>query len=99
VVPTYPLYSRPKRSDHGPMYLRAKTRTKDGKTHRYWSVVECRRLHDGRVIQRQVLYLGELNDAQRAGWVHTIQAVENDRSSPRQLALFADDSPSVPDLS
>ena len=81
------------------MFLRAKTRAKDGKTHRYWSVVENRRLRGGRVVQRQVLYLGELNDAQRAGWVRTIEVLEGDRCPPRQLALFADDSKSVPELS
>ncbi|MBI2471059.1 MAG: hypothetical protein HYV59_07435 [Planctomycetes bacterium] len=57
------------------MFLREKTRTKDGKTHRYWSVVENRRVMGGGVVQRQVLYLGELNDSQRAGWVRTIEAV------------------------
>ncbi len=45
------------------MFLRATTREKDGKTHRYWSVIENRRLADGRVLQRHVLYLGEINDA------------------------------------
>jgi len=39
------------------MFLRATTRKKDGKEHRYWSIVENRRLSDGRVIQRHVLYL------------------------------------------
>ncbi len=81
------------------MFVRDKKRTKDGKTHRYWSVVENRRLADGRVVQHPVLYLGELNDAQRAGWVRTIEAVTGDRSRTRQLALFADDSPPVPALS
>ena len=48
------------------MYLRAKKRIKDGKEHRYRSIVEnCRNL-DGRVVQRQVLYLGEINDSQKA---------------------------------
>jgi hypothetical protein len=37
------------------MFLRAKTRKKDGKVHRYWSVVENRRTADDRVLQRQVL--------------------------------------------
>ena len=42
------------------MYLRAKKRIKDGKEHRYWSIVESCRNLDGRVVQRQVLYLGEI---------------------------------------
>jgi hypothetical protein len=45
------------------MFLRSKTRRKDGKKHRYWSIVENRRVADGCVGQRQVLYLGEINDA------------------------------------
>lgn len=44
------------------MFLRATTRRKDGKVHRYWSIVENRRLAGGRVLQRHVLYLGEIND-------------------------------------
>ena len=47
------------------MFLRCNARTKDGKTHHYWNVVENRRLPNGRVVQRQVLYLGEINDSQR----------------------------------
>ena len=43
------------------MFLRAKTRFKDGKEHRYWSIVENRRTASGRVVQRHVLYLGEIN--------------------------------------
>jgi hypothetical protein len=50
------------------MFLRSKIRRKDDKDHRAWSVVENRRVHDGRVVQRQVLYLGEINDSQRAAW-------------------------------
>ena len=50
------------------MFVRAKRRFKDGKEHRHWSVVENVRNRDGRVVQRQVLYLGEINDRQRAAW-------------------------------
>ncbi|MDG5997845.1 MAG: hypothetical protein E3K33_13020 [Candidatus Brocadia sp.] len=70
------------------MLLREKTRTKDGKTHRYWSMVENRRVSGRRVVQRQVLSLGELNDNQRAGWVRTIETVSGKEPRPRQLALF-----------
>ena len=48
------------------MFVRCKKRFKDGKEHRYWSVVENVRVSGGRVVQRQVLYLGEINDSQRA---------------------------------
>jgi len=50
------------------MFLRCSKRLKDGKEHLYWSVVENRRLLDGRVVQRHVLYLGELNGRQEASW-------------------------------
>jgi len=81
------------------MFLRAKTRKKDGKIHRYWSVVENKRVSGGRVVQRQVLYLGELNDAQRAGWVRTIDGLEPRKNNARQLALFPDDRDQLPELS
>src|ERR1700685_2596395 len=46
------------------MFLRGNTRIKDGKEHRYYTVVESARLQSGKVAQRQVLYLGEINDSQ-----------------------------------
>ena len=58
------------------MFLRSKIRRKDGKEHRAWSVVENRRVHDGRVVQRQVLYLGEINDSQRAAWSKAIEVFD-----------------------
>ncbi|TAN35214.1 IS1634 family transposase [Patescibacteria group bacterium] len=80
------------------MFLRAKSRTKDGKTHRYWSVVENRRVVGGVVVQRQVLYLGELNDNQRAGWVRTIEAFSGEDPKAKQVALFPDDREELPIL-
>jgi hypothetical protein len=56
------------------MYLRFARRRKDGKEHRYWSVVESRRCAGGRVVQRPVLYLGEINDSQHAAWSRVIEA-------------------------
>ena len=50
------------------MFLRSHLRKKNGKPHRYWSVVESRRLAGGQSAQRQVLYLGEINDSQEAAW-------------------------------
>ena len=79
------------------MFVRAKTRCKDGKTHRYWSVVENHRNRDGRVVQRQVLYLGEINDSQRAAWCRSIEVIDGDTQS-RQMALFASDR-EAPELS
>src|SRR6202158_964318 len=50
------------------MFLRSTTRKKDGKEHRYFSVVENRRVSRGRVLQRHVLYLGEINGSQELAW-------------------------------
>src|SRR6202051_3034763 len=73
------------------MFLRAKIRHKDGKAHRAWSVVENRRVHDGRVVQRQVLYLGEINDSQRAAWSKAIEVFDEGAGQPKQIALFPED--------
>src|SRR5262245_14227745 len=75
-----PFTSRHRPANISPMFLRAKTRAKDGKAHRYWNVVENRRVHGGRVLRRDLLYLGELNDTQHAGWVRTIAAVDGNGS-------------------
>jgi transposase len=69
------------------MFLRCNRRTKDGKRHEYWNVVENRRLSDGRVVQRQVLYLGEINASQREAWRKTIEV--HDEGKRRQVSLFA----------
>jgi transposase len=74
------------------MFLRCTTRKKDGKEHRYWNVVENRRISRGRVVQRQVLYLGEINDSQREAWRKTIEVFE-DGGSTAQMALFPEDHP------
>ena len=73
------------------MFLRATTRKKDGKEHRYWSIVENRRLSDGRVIQRHVLYLGEINASQEWAWRRSIEVFEDGAKVPRTLALFPED--------
>ncbi len=68
------------------MFLRCTRRVKDGKAHEYWNLVENRRLADGRVAQRQVLYLGEINASQREAWRKTIEVHE--QGARRQVALF-----------
>ena len=73
------------------MFLRATTRRKDGKVHRYWSIVENRRLAGGRVLQRHVLYLGEINDQQERAWRRSIEVLD-DAGERQSLALFADGS-------
>ena len=70
------------------MYLRFTRRRKDGKEHRYWSIVESKRCSGGRVVQRHVLYLGEINDSQREAWCRVVEAFDEDSQRPRQLALF-----------
>ena len=79
------------------MFLRSQLRKKDGKEHTYWSVVENQRLHDGRVAQRQVLYLGEVNDSQRAAWRKTLDAHTPGADAPTQIALFPHDRPAPTD--
>jgi hypothetical protein len=73
------------------VFLRATIRKKDGKEHRYWSVVENRRLRGGRVVQRHVLYLGEINSSQELGWRKSIEVLEEGGRAPRTLALFPED--------
>ena len=72
------------------MFLRSTQRKKDGKTHLYWSVVESKRLDSGRVVQRHVLYLGEINSSQAAAWRKAIEVLDEDQQ-PRTLALFPED--------
>jgi transposase len=78
------------------MFLRCNRRKKDGKVHDYWSVVESRRCSDGRVVQRQVLYLGEINASQREAWRKTIEL--QDAGTRRQVALFPAGSMPVDDV-
>jgi hypothetical protein len=73
------------------MFLRANQRKKNGKPHRYWSVVESRRLANGQPAQRQVLYLGEINDRQEAAWRKTIEVFDEAKSQSCQTSLFPSD--------
>lgn len=75
------------------MFLRCTNRKKDGKEHRYWNVVENRRVTGGRVVQRQVLYLGEINGSQREAWRKTIEVFEDGAATARTMALFPEDRP------
>lgn len=65
------------------MFLRATTRRKDGKEHRYFSVVENRRVGGRRVVQRHVLYLGEINSSQEIAWRKSIEVIEGTTTQPR----------------
>lgn len=75
------------------MFLRCTKRKKDGKEHRYWNVVESRRVSGGRVVQRQVLYLGEINSSQLGAWRKTIEVWEEGGTAPQRMALFPADCP------
>jgi len=75
------------------MFLRCHQRKKNGKQHRYWSVVESRRLNNGHPAQRQVHYLGEINDSQEAAWRKTIEIFDEEKRQPQQASLFPDDRP------
>jgi transposase len=73
------------------MFLRHTKRKKDGKEHRYWSIVENRRVGGDRVVQRPLLYLGEINDSQELAWRRSIEVMEAGTAPPRTLSLFPDD--------
>ncbi len=75
------------------MFLKCRERRKDGKTHRSWSIVESRRYGGGKVAHRHVLYLGEINDSQRAAWERTIEVIDERDGAARQMALFPADRP------
>jgi len=73
------------------MFLRRTERKKDGKSHSYWSIVENKRVAGGRMVQRQVLYLGEISSSQAASWRKAIEVFDEDAGRARTLALFAED--------
>jgi hypothetical protein len=73
------------------MFLKCHSRVKDGKEHRYWNIVENRRCGRGKFVQRQVLYLGEINDTQRESWCRTIEVFDEKRERTMPLALFPAD--------
>jgi hypothetical protein len=73
------------------MFLRSSTRKKDGKEHRYFSIVENKRVAGGRVVQRHVLYLGEINSSQQLAWRKSIEVFEDGREQPSTLSLFPAD--------
>ena len=73
------------------MFLRSTNRNKDGKDHRYFSIVENRRVPDGRTVQRTVLYLGEINDQQQAAWRKTLEVFDEQEQRYMAMSLFPDD--------
>src|SRR5712692_11726599 len=73
------------------MFLRFNRRFKDCKEHRYCNIVESKRCDGGKVVQRQLLYLGEINDSQREAWCRVIEAFDEGAGRHTQLALFPAD--------
>jgi transposase len=73
------------------MFLRSTRRKKDGKDHRYFSIVENRRLTSGKMAQRTVLYLGEVNDKQESAWRKSLEVFDEEEQGPRSLSLFPED--------
>ncbi len=80
------------------MYLRVTKRIKDGKEHRYWSVVESVRTRQG-IHQRPLLYLGELNDSQTAQWCSALDVLDESNHSVKQMSLFPEDRTPPPEVS
>jgi transposase len=73
------------------LFLRATNRKKDGKDHRYFSVVENQRVAGGKSVQRTVLYLGEINDQQQAAWRKTLSVFDEQQQCYTNLSLFPAD--------
>lgn len=73
------------------MFLRSNNRKKDGKDHRYFSIVENHRLASDKTVQRTVLYLGEINDQQQAAWRKTLSVFDEEQQEFANLSLFPDD--------
>jgi transposase len=68
------------------MFLRPNHRSKDGKEHTYWSLVESVRTPDG-PRQKTLCQLGELNGSDHARWLRTVE-VFNEQGEVQQLKLF-----------
>jgi transposase len=79
------------------MFLRCHRRKKDGKEHHYYSIEESRRLQSGKVVQRRVLYLGEINDSQQAAWRKTLEVFDEQQQRSTTLSLFTEDRPAPAD--
>jgi hypothetical protein len=77
------------------MFLCCKVRRKDGRQHRYWSVAENRRIARGRVVQRHVPYLGEINGTQEAAWRRSIEVLVELAAQPPKSSLRPRAEPAV----
>jgi hypothetical protein len=77
------------------MFLRRYHRTKNGKKHVYFALVESVRTDAG-PRQRIVAHLGELNHAQEERWQRTV-VFYNRQGQAQELRLFPDDAAPFPD--
>src|SRR5216683_1585620 len=73
------------------MFLRCTKRKKAGKEHQYYSLVENKRVGGGKVVQRHVLYLGEINGSQQEAWRKSIEIFEDGQTRPTTVALFPEE--------
>ena len=73
------------------VHLKIHRRKKDGKEHRYFSIVESRRASRAKVVHRTVLYLGEINDSQQSAWRKTLEVFDEDGGGLASLSLFPED--------
>ena len=70
------------------VFLHGHRRRKNGKEHCYWSITEKVRVSRGRWVQRHLLYLGEINDSQKAAWTKVIQVFDTQTEQTAELALY-----------
>jgi len=71
-------------------FLQCHHRFKNGKDHCYWSIAEKVRTRRG-WVQRHLLYLGEINDSQKARWTKQVEVFDTARQQTRELALYPAD--------
>src|SRR4030043_816217 len=90
MVKTYPVEMLFFRCETTAMFLRSYKRKKNGKWHKYFSVVENRRLAKDKTVQRTVLYLGEITTTQEDTWRKTLEVFDEDTGKQKQKLLFAD---------
>src|SRR3974390_1037375 len=71
-------------------FLQCHHRFKNGKDHCSWSIAEKVRTRRG-WVQRHLLYLGEINDSQKAAWTKVTEVFDTERDQTRPLALYPAD--------
>jgi len=79
------------------MFISASDRKKNGKSHTYHRVMEKRCVAEGRWIQRQVAYLGELTSSQKESWQRALRVFDPQRGQMQTMTLFAEPEVVPPD--